>query len=195
MTTFYIVRHGQSQANAKGILQGAKINTPLTQKGQQQALQTKAKLNSIKFDKIYASPLLRAGQTATLLAPTCPITFDVRLKEYDYGQLDGRLESEVWQELPQYFDTQHNLLPSFQNFPSAQKFADVQNKLQTFFAEVTAKYPQAKILVVSHGFTIKLMLDWLLGIENLVNVNEPQNAGVTVFEITASSKTLLAFNR
>lgn len=195
MTTFYIVRHGQSLANAQGILQGAKINTPLSALGQQQALLTKTKLAHLNFDEVYASPLLRAAQTAALLSPTQPVTFDSRLKEYDYGTLDGQLETKVWQQFPQYFDAKHNLLPSFQNFPSAQSFAEVKTKVASFFTQVTQKAPTATVLVVSHGFTIKLMLAWLLDIGQLVNLNEPQNAGITIFEITANSKTLLAFNQ
>ena len=44
MTTFYIIRHGQSEANAKGILQGSQIDTPLTELGRSQAQVTLSKL-------------------------------------------------------------------------------------------------------------------------------------------------------
>ena len=56
MTTFYIIRHGQSEANAKGILQGSQIDTPLTELGRSQAQVTLSKLGTDNFDAIYASP-------------------------------------------------------------------------------------------------------------------------------------------
>ena len=89
MTTFYIIRHGQSEANAKGILQGSQIDTPLTELGRSQAQVTLSKLETDNFDAIYASPLLRAAQTATIIGGSDKtITFDPRLKEYDYGTWD-----------------------------------------------------------------------------------------------------------
>lgn len=195
MTTFYIIRHGQSQANQQGILQGAKINTALTSYGRQQALATKAKLAGISFYKIFASPLLRAAQTAALINDNQPVTFDCRLKEYDYGSWDGMLEKDIWQQYPQFFDTHHNLLPGFEKLTNAPSFAQTKQEVGEFLTQVAKKYPTATVLVVSHGFTIKLMLDWLLDIGSLVNLNEPQNAGITIFEISHNAKTLLAFNR
>ena len=47
MTTFYIIRHGQSEANAKGILQGSQIDTPLTELGRSQAQVTFSKCVSV----------------------------------------------------------------------------------------------------------------------------------------------------
>ena len=113
MTTFYIIRHGQSEANAKGILQGSQIDTPLTELGRSQAQVTLSKLETDNFDAIYASPLLRAAQTATIIGGSDKtITFDPRLKEYDYGTWDGEIEADIWQKYPQYFDEHHNLLPN-----------------------------------------------------------------------------------
>lgn len=51
MTKLYIVRHGQSQANANGILQGSKVDTPLTQTGIKQAFATKKALSDVSFSR------------------------------------------------------------------------------------------------------------------------------------------------
>ena len=63
MTVIYLVRHGQSQANARGIWQGAQIDTPLTELGRTQAQNTKKhrEEEGAVFYAIYSSPLLRAG--------------------------------------------------------------------------------------------------------------------------------------
>lgn len=90
MTTIYCVRHGQSEANLAQIMQGSKIDTPLTKLGQQQALAAKAKLANVSFDAVYASPLKRAVQTANLISSTTP-TLDERLVEFDYGTWNGQL--------------------------------------------------------------------------------------------------------
>ena len=84
MTTIYCVRHGQSEANLAQIMQGSKIDTPLTKLGKKQALAAKAKLATVSFDAVYASPLKRAVQTAKLISSATP-TLDDRLVEFDYG--------------------------------------------------------------------------------------------------------------
>ena len=176
MTKLYIVRHGQSQANANGILQGSKVDTPLTQTGIKQAFATKEALSDVSFSKVVASPLLRAAQTATIIAGADrTITFDPRLVEYDYGSWDGMLDS--WET------------------SGGDTYDEVKAKIAALFGDLVAKYPDEAVLVVSHGFTIKLMLDYVLGINNLVNMNEPLNAAVSLVELTDSSQTLVYFNR
>lgn len=196
MTKLYIVRHGQSQANANGILQGSKVDTPLTQTGIKQAFATKEALSDVSFSKVVASPLLRAAQTATIIAGADrTITFDPRLVEYDYGNWDGMLEADVWAKFPQYFDAKHNLLPNSWETSGGNTYDEVKAKIAALFGDLVAKYPDEAVLVVSHGFTIKLMLDYVLGINNLVNMNEPLNAAVSLVELTDSSQTLVYFNR
>ncbi|KRL36959.1 phosphoglycerate mutase [Liquorilactobacillus uvarum DSM 19971] len=195
MTTLYIVRHGQSEANKAGILQGSKIDTPLTGKGRNQAEAVQQRLKELDFSKVYASPLLRAAQTAHIIAGETTTTYDRRLKEYDYGEWDGLLVKDVHKKYARFFNSQHNLLPDSDKVSHGETFEEVTQRLEEFFSELVIKHADEKILIVSHGFTIKLMLNAVLGIENLVNLNEPSNAGVTKIELTPETKTLLYFNQ
>ena len=196
MTTFYIIRHGQSEANAKGILQGSQIDTPLTELGRSQAQVTLSKLGTDNFDAIYASPLLRAAQTATIIGGSDKtITFDPRLKEYDYGTWDGEIEADIWQKYPKYFDEHHNLLSNSWVDSKGDTYLEVKSRLESFFDEVIARHPDDSVLVVSHGFTIKLILDYILNIGNLVNIREPTNDGITKVKMTKDTKTVIYFIR
>lgn len=67
MTTFYIVRHGTTVANEKGIIQG-QIDTPLSKKGKNEIKQLAQKLQHIRFDAIYSSDLGRAFITEFIIA-------------------------------------------------------------------------------------------------------------------------------
>ncbi|QYH55523.1 histidine phosphatase family protein [Liquorilactobacillus nagelii] len=197
MTILYIIRHGQSQANAKGILQGSQIDTPLTSKGKKQAetVGVQLKQQKINFDLVYASPLLRAAQTAAIIAPKLTTVFDNRLKEFDYGSWDGELKKIIWQKFPDCFDLRHNLLPGTAEINHGENFAQVTFRLQQLFAELVEHYPTKKILIASHGFTIKLMLNAVLGINRLSSLNEPTNAGLTKIELTSQTQTVYYFNR
>lgn len=65
--TFYIVRHGETEWNVKGLVQGH-TDIPLTKKGKRQARQLAKKLSRINFNAVFSSDLLRAKQTAQLIA-------------------------------------------------------------------------------------------------------------------------------
>ncbi|WP_404388129.1 histidine phosphatase family protein [Ligilactobacillus animalis] len=194
MTTIYCVRHGQSEANLAQIMQGIKIDTPLTKLGQQQALAAKAKLANVSFDAVYASPLKRAVQTANLISSTTP-TLDERLVEFDYGTWNGQLLTDLYAQYPMYFDEHHNLLPNSWEVSGGPTYAQVTAKLESFLAGVTKKHPDQTLLVVSHGFTLKLLAALLLDIGNLQNLSEPANASLTKLLVTPDTQTLVYYGK
>lgn len=194
MTTIYCVRHGQSEANLAQIMQGSKIDTPLTKLGKQQALAAKAKLATVSFDAVYASPLKRAVQTAKLISSATP-TLDDRLVEFDYGTWDGQLLADLYTQYPTYFDEHHNLLPNSWEVSEGPTYAQVTAKLESFLAEVTKKHPDQTLLVVSHGFTLKLLAALLLDIRNLQNLSEPANASLTKLLVTPATKPLVYYGK
>ena len=86
----YVTRHGQTDYNKKELMQG-RIDIPLNETGMEQARATKAKLGDIKFDAVYASPLTRAIQTASIIGDIDPsdIIKDDRIIEADFGKYDA----------------------------------------------------------------------------------------------------------
>ncbi len=72
MLRFFVARHGQNVDNANGILNGHR-DLPLTRIGRDQAreLSRLIRENDIKFDAIYSSPLMRARETADIIAKSC----------------------------------------------------------------------------------------------------------------------------
>lgn len=175
-------------------MQGSKIDTPLTKLGKQQALAAKAKLATVSFDAVYASPLKRAVQTAKLISSATP-TLDDRLVEFDYGTWDGQLLADLYTQYPTYFDEHHNLLPNSWEVSGGPTYAQVTAKLESFLAEVTKKHPDQTLLVVSHGFTLKLLAALLLDIRNLQNLSEPANASLTKLLVTPATKTLVYYGK
>ncbi|TAL05088.1 MAG: histidine phosphatase family protein [Chloroflexota bacterium] len=94
----YLIRHGQDKDNAADILNGQR-NEPLTELGKQQAQNVANKIveKDYAIDTIYSSPLLRASQTADIIAKTLGhknIIFDEELVERDFGILTGKSKSD-----------------------------------------------------------------------------------------------------
>ena len=89
----YILRHGETALNAKGVMQG-RLDEPLNQSGRELAALTGKAIKGIHFDRCISSPLCRARETAELVlresgnAPSMEL--DDRIQEIDFGDLEGK---------------------------------------------------------------------------------------------------------
>lgn len=89
---FYFMRHGESQANAQGVM-GGWTDAPLTDLGQAQARAAALRLGDRVVTGLYVSPLMRAWQTAqAVLAgrPGLPVTMAPDLRERNWGIWEGQ---------------------------------------------------------------------------------------------------------
>lgn len=190
----YLIRHGQSGANAAHIMQGAKVDRPLTTKGREQALLTKDKLTGLSFGHIFTSHLKRASETAELIAGSqATVTIDPRLIEFDYGQWDGQPIEKLVNDYPEYFKDAINFGDSWQ-VSGGEKYSDTEQRLLSFMDDLDLD-ATGNVLVVSHGMTIKLWVDLLLGNEHPERLAEPANASFTHFSFYHGIPILKAYSR
>jgi broad specificity phosphatase PhoE len=70
LKTIYYVRHGESQANIDGLTAGSELDSPLTENGRQQAAKAGQALKDKKIDLIVSSTMIRAKETAEIVAKT-----------------------------------------------------------------------------------------------------------------------------
>jgi len=93
----YVVRHGQTDWNQKGVLLG-NTDKPLNKNGIDQAFKLKEKLKSIKFDYVISSDLKRALMTANIVCNYADLIDNINLRERNYGKLEGTKPKNI-----QYF--------------------------------------------------------------------------------------------
>lgn len=145
-----LVRHGESEANVRKIFAGQKDDSPLTEKGRQQAKIVGDLLISrgILIDRIISSPLIRAEETAKIIVQTMgnnllKVEFDERILEYDMGTLTGTpFKSVTSQEMV-----------SAKGAEDPEKFG---RRVDEFFEELLT-IDNKNILVVGHGGIAKMM--------------------------------------
>jgi len=97
----YLVRHGLTDWNIKGLLQG-QSNIPLNKEGEKQAVEAAKKhFKKIKFAAIFSSDLVRAKRTAEIIAleKKMAVETSILLRERDFGPFEGKLFNEVIKEL------------------------------------------------------------------------------------------------
>jgi broad specificity phosphatase PhoE len=166
-TTLYLLRHAATEANlAKPPrLQGRRHNPPLALLGVRQAEATRDFLANCPIDVCYCSPLLRAVQTATIVAAPhglAPQTIEA-LTECDVGRWEGM----DWQQV-RYFDAEYYPLfaadPARNCYPGGESFADVHARGSAALDEILEKHPGKTVLVVSHHIVNRTILAGLLGL-------------------------------
>lgn len=91
MLQVYLVRHGETQWNAERRIQG-QSDSPLTAKGESQAVQVGERVRTYGITHVIASDLGRTRRTAEIIADACGcgVTLDSRLRELDMGVLEQR---------------------------------------------------------------------------------------------------------
>lgn len=103
MKTIYFIRHGESEANAAGLLAGSSSDTPLTQKGLEQARLAGEELKTKQVDLIVSSPLARAYETAKIIAQEIGFTKHIAtsnfLLERDFGTASGEPKHRAFELL------------------------------------------------------------------------------------------------
>jgi len=185
MTELYLIRHGQTNANVLRMKQGT-INTEITylnKTGQEQAKTLSENFDISFADRIICSPLNRAKQTAAILNKPyqLPIEYDDRLMEISYGQWDGQKNVDLRKKYPDAFNKYWNdVLPMYTNYATdGEKFEDVVKRVDNFLTDITKKYPDEKIICVTHGFTVKAFALDILQPKDMMSLPEPRNTSVS----------------
>lgn len=157
-----LVRHGRTSANAGGLLQGH-VDNELDSVGREQALVLGPALHRIgSVDRIIASPLLRARQTASAVAEHCglDIETDARWIELDYGDYDGQpmssIPAEVW--------AQWRSDPHFRP-PRGESMAELETRVRGALIDLSRESKSTHVVVVSHVSPIKAAVAWALGVD------------------------------
>ncbi|QER66493.1 histidine phosphatase family protein [Paucilactobacillus nenjiangensis] len=198
MTFFYFIRHGQTLGNTQGISQGT-INTEiayLNEHGKAQAQKLHDHFDVAFADRIIASPLVRTQQTAEIINQTAnlPIEFDDRIKEISYGDWDGTKKSELKKDYPDLFSTiSGDVVPEYYTTAHGESFPDVENRVAEFVKDMSAKYPDEKLIVVSHGFTIRSAVVNALQVKDPFAVPEPENTSITKISVLDNGQQVLEF--
>ena len=146
----YIIRHGQTELNSRHVLQG-RSDLPLNEVGIQQAREAARKLQSlgICFDRVYSSPLMRAAQTAEIVAPNTEPVIDGRLIEMDYGPYEGTDINRLPPEILEFFkDFAHNAAPR-----GMEQLTSVVERVGRFLEEI--KGLKGNILISAHAIAMK----------------------------------------
>ncbi len=197
-TVLYLIRHGATDANLArpARLQGRRLNGPLARLGIRQAEATRDFLAIRPIDHCYCSPLLRAVQTAAIVASPHGLTPNAieDLTECDLGQWEGLDWQTIRAHDPESYQCFH-ANPARFGYPGGESFASVHARTAPVLEELLLRHAGEALLVVAHHVVNRTYLASLLG---LPPAQAPQvkldNCGISVVVREAEQTTVATLN-
>jgi probable phosphoglycerate mutase len=155
--TLLLVRHGQSEWNAAGRMQGQTAHVPLTELGHAQAAAAARELAALRPGALISSDLRRAVQTAEHCAAATglPVRTSPGLREQGYGVLEGRPSRELW-DVVDWADPHWRA-------EGGESLAQLHDRVAGFLAELRENPPADAVALVTHGDTIRAVQAVLAG--------------------------------
>ncbi|MHB1262170.1 MAG: histidine phosphatase family protein [Thermoplasmatota archaeon] len=197
MGRIYLVRHGQTTANAAQVIQGPRIDAELSELGLRQASSLGDALAKAPLQAVYTSPLTRARQTAEAVvrrhshaAPrdasgSLAVQVVPELYEMDYGRFIGQGYDDIREEMDQVLDAWRMGFVD-QAFPGGESALLAQHRIRPFASRLAeqATAGAGDVAVVAHGRINRVLIATLTG-AGLQRLEEfPQsNACITELEV------------
>ena len=150
-----LIRHGQTEWNIDGRLNST-TDLHLSRQGRKALGPIRGALAGVQIDRVIASPLFRAKETAQIVAPGLPIETDSRLVEVDFGPFEGKTPQDfsegplaeafrLWRQEPE------PVIPE-----GAEDFHEAARRGEDFLDSLQPV--EDTILVVSHGVFLRVLL-------------------------------------
>lgn len=172
----YLIRHGETEWNHTMKFQGA-TDIPLSEHGRRQAASLGKRLGGLKLDAFYASDLVRAHETATIISNRHGMSVETvpGLRELNFGAWEGLTIAEIQKlfanELEQWWENPFSI-----RIPGGETYNELIERSVNAIKEIVARHSDGRIAVVSHGGPIRsivgsvLEMDlgkyWRLGLHN-----------------------------
>src|SRR5207302_3360680 len=124
MSRLILVRHCEPEEDARGLCYG-RLDIGLSDAGREHAKRLAAGLARLEWDAVYASPRVRARETAHAVAAARDVLVDEGLRELDFGELEGRSYDEIAASDPELYRAWMER-PTTVRFPGGESFADLK---------------------------------------------------------------------
>jgi len=182
-TLLYLVRHGETEYNRRGIVQGGGIDSTLNETGYAQAEALAERLSGEPVDAVYASTLRRAKQTADVLAtPHEPVTktYLRDLEEMSWGVFEGDLPSEERNDAMGTIKARWREGQYDRAIEGGESIRDVQDRAHRAIEHIVSREAGRTVLVVTHGRYLRVLLASVLDAYDLGDMHRLDHSNTCV---------------
>ncbi len=161
----WLVRHGETNWNRMGWVQGHLDDPKLTRRGRAQARRVADLLATKDVTAVYSSDLRRARWTAEIIADRvgCTVRTDDRLRERSFGMLEGSPSGTLESEATGIAGGR--VVDTGARPDGGESLDDVADRCTSFCHDLVARQPAGDVVIVAHGGSIRLMKALLAGTE------------------------------
>lgn len=192
----YIIRHGETDFNKLGIVQGSGVNQPLNETGVKQALGFYKMYKQVNFNKIYTSALVRTQQSVLpFIEAGHKHNVIAELNEISWGVLEGKRQTAAQKAIYMQVVNQWNSGNYLAKIANGESALELQNRVAIAAKKIfTSSLPQTA-LICMHGRAMKAFLCYLLNkplaqMDNFVHTN----LGVYILEFNGNTFNLITQN-
>jgi probable phosphoglycerate mutase len=159
-----LIRHGETEWNREGRIQGFHADSPLTASGHAQARLLAGRLASERFDALHSSDAGRARQTAAPIGAATgqEIVYDAALRERNYGVFEGRTYKDVEREYPEAFQKFRARDPRYVP-PSGESAVEFRDRVVAALEAIAAGVVGKCVAVITHGGVLGMMYRHVTG--------------------------------
>ena len=192
-----ILRHGTTELNKQGMIQGSNVDPDLSKEGRAYAEKAAKNFDPSQFDAVYASPLKRAQQTARIfVGDKTPIITDKRIEELNYGSWDGKSSLEYRKKHPDAFNSKGLINDNIYKYASdVEKREDFRKRIASFFDDLYKEHADDTVLVVCHGVVSRMICAHFLTNGDIKYFDQMQNCGRDELDMNREYGTLVYYNR
>jgi len=192
-TRLVLVRHAVT-AQTGPMLSGRAPGIDLSDDGRLQAERTAERLAPLPVAAVYASPIERTQQTASIIAKhhgldvvTLPGVIEADYGQWTGGEIKELAKSDLWKVVQR--------APSRARFPGGESLAEMQTRMVAALEEVVTRHPGELVVVVSHADPIKAAIAHFSGLHlDLFQRIVVSPASVTVFELGSYGAAMIKCN-
>jgi len=190
-----LVRHGQTDWNLRGLVQG-QTDEPLDDQGRGQARRLGQRLAGLGLTALHSSDLSRAAETAALVGQATGLApqLSAAWRELNLGAAEGRPRAEA---LGDHADmASAAALSQGPLATGAETWEQVQDRVLPALDQLLAAHPGERVLLVGHGGSLKVLLSHLLGLRRAMvpRLSVGGNTGLSIVEFHQGEPRLVLLN-
>ncbi|MDX1413710.1 MAG: histidine phosphatase family protein [Candidatus Promineifilaceae bacterium] len=193
-TTIIFIRHGLTDWNREQRWQGHE-DIPLNEEGMSQARALSRRISSWPIHALYSSDLLRASQTAAIVAVELNLKPILKKtwRERDVGRFQGLTREQIKTQYPiKYSEMQRG----FVSPPDGENNNDLSRRAESALNELLTNHPGQQIAVVSHGAILQITLLHVLGLpgDAFGRLSLSGNTGISIVQANNGRLRLTCLN-
>lgn len=195
MGKIFIVRHGETEWNSEGRIQGH-TDISLSERGRQQAQAMAQRLADVHFHCAYSSDLRRTSETARIILEDREVPYQPTplLREYHKGVFEGLTPREYRQQYPDLYEAS---LINDLDFapPGGETIRQASARLARFVEDLRERHINDDVLLVGHGGTLRCCIVAMMGLPLEANWKFVMgNCNLSIFDLYPNNAVMRLYN-